>query len=79
MCARWHRGYAYIGWKIGWKITPIVQISSSHYFADTQHVMRRMEDMVVFFRKTLFLNHIFKQCNFHKTTAGMEHLPLLIM
>ncbi len=32
-----------------------------------------------FFRKTLFLNHIFKQCNFHKTTAGMEHLPLLIM
>lgn len=32
-----------------------------------------------YIRKTLFLNHIFKQCNFHKTTAGMEHLPLLIM
>ena len=25
------------------------QISPSHYFADTQHVMRRMEDMVDFF------------------------------
>ena len=55
MCARWHRGYAYIGWKIGWKIAPIVQISSSHYFADTQHVMRRMEDMVDFFAKHFFL------------------------
>ena len=25
------------------------QISPSHYFTDTQHVMRRMEDMVDFF------------------------------
>lgn len=29
--------------------TPIIQISSSHYFADTQHVARRLEDMVDFF------------------------------
>ena len=42
-------------WKIGWKITPIVQISSSHYFADTQHVMRRMEDMVDFSATRLYL------------------------
>ena len=36
-------------WKIGWKIPPIVQVSSSHYFTDTQHVARRLEDMVDFF------------------------------
>ena len=58
---------------------PIVQISPSHYFADTQHIILQNGGYGRFFRKTLFLNHIFKQCNFHKTTAGMEHLPLLIM
>ena len=45
-----------IGWKIGWKITPIVQVSSSHYLADTQHVVRRMEDMVdIFAYSILFI------------------------
>ena len=45
-----------IGWKIGWKITPIVQESSSHYFTDTQHVVRRMEDMVdIFAYSILFI------------------------
>ena len=43
-------------WKIGWKITPIVQVSSSHYFTDTQHVVRRMEDMVdIFAYSILFI------------------------
>ena len=43
-------------WKIGWKITPIIQISSSHYFTDTQHVVRRMEDMVdIFAYSILFI------------------------
>ena len=42
--------------KIGWKITPIVQVSSSHYFTDTQHVVRRMEDMVdIFAYSILFI------------------------
>ena len=43
-------------WKIGWKITPIVQVSPRHYFADTQHVVRRMEDMVdIFAYSILFI------------------------
>ena len=43
-------------WKIGWKTTPIVQVSSSHYFTDTQHVVRRMEDMVdIFAYSILFI------------------------
>ena len=43
-------------WKIGWKITPIVQVSSSHYFTDTQHVVRRLEDMVdIFAYSILFI------------------------
>ena len=43
-------------WKIGWKITPIIQISSRHYFADTQHVVRRMGDMVdIFAYSILFI------------------------
>ena len=45
-----------MSWKIGWKITPIIQVSSSHYFADTQHVVRRMEDMVdIFAYSILFI------------------------
>ena len=40
-------------WKIGWKIPPIVQKSSSHYFTDTQHVVRRMEDMIDIFVYTI--------------------------
>ena len=40
-------------WKIGWKITPIVQVSPSHYFTDTQHVVRRMEDMIDIFVYTI--------------------------
>ena len=45
-----------IGWKIGWKITPIVQVSSSHYFTDTQHVVRRLEDIVdIFTYSILFI------------------------
>ena len=45
-----------MNWKIGWKITPIVQVSSSHYFTDTQHVVRRMEDMVdIFAYSILFI------------------------
>ena len=43
-------------WKIGWKITPIVQVSPRHYFTDTQHVVRRMEDMVdIFAYSILFI------------------------
>ena len=43
-------------WKIGWKITPIVQASPSHYLADTQHVVRRLEDMVdIFVYSILFI------------------------
>ena len=45
-----------MSWKIGWKITPIIQISPSHYFTDTQHVVRRMEDMVdIFVYSILFI------------------------
>ena len=45
-----------MNWKIGWKIAPIVQVSSSHYFTDTQHVVRRMEDMVdIFAYSILFI------------------------
>ena len=45
-----------MNWKIGWKITPIVQVSPRHYFADTQHVVRRMEDMVdIFAYSILFI------------------------
>ena len=45
-----------MNWKIGWKITPIVQKSSSHYFTDTQHVVRRMEDIVdIFVYSILFI------------------------
>ena len=45
-----------MNWKIGWKITPIVQVSPSHYFTDTQHVVRRMEDMVdIFAYSILFI------------------------
>ena len=44
------------GWKMSWKITPIVQVSPSHYFTDTQHVVRRMEDMVdIFIYSILFI------------------------
>ena len=42
-------------WKIGWKITPIVQASPSHYLADTQHVVRRLEDMVDIFIYSIYL------------------------
>ena len=43
-------------WEIGWKITPIVQASSSHYFTDTQDVMRWLEDMVdIFIYSILFI------------------------
>jgi len=43
-------------WKIGWKITPIIQVSSSHYFTDTQHVAHRLEDMVdIFAYSILFI------------------------
>ena len=45
-----------MSWKISWKITPVVQVSSSHYFADTQHVVRLMEDMVdIFAYSILFI------------------------
>jgi hypothetical protein len=45
-----------MSWKIGWKIAPIVQVSSSHYFTDTQHVVRRLEDMVdIFVYSILFI------------------------
>ena len=45
-----------MSWKIGWKITPIVQVSSSHYLTDTQHVVRRMEDIVdIFVYSILFI------------------------
>ena len=45
-----------IGWKIGWKITTIGQVSSSHYFTDTQEVMRWLEDMVdIFIYSILFI------------------------
>ena len=43
-------------WEIGWKITPIGQVSSSHYFTDTQEVMRWLEDMVdIFIYSILFI------------------------
>ena len=39
-----------------WKITPIGQVSSSHYFTDTQEVMRWLEDMVdIFIYSILFI------------------------
>ena len=45
-----------MSWKIGWKITPIVQVSSSHYLTDTQHVAHRLEDMVdIFVYSILFI------------------------
>ena len=43
-------------WEIGWKITPIGQVSPSHYFTDTQEVMRWLEDMVdIFIYSILFI------------------------
>ncbi|WP_288179371.1 hypothetical protein, partial [Leyella stercorea] len=43
-------------WKIGWKIPPIIQVSSSHYFTDTQHVVHQMEDIVdIFTYSILFI------------------------
>ena len=43
-------------WEIGWKIAPIGQVSSSHYFNDTQEVMRWLEDMVdIFIYSILFI------------------------
>ena len=43
-------------WKIGWKIIPVIQVSSSHYFTDTQHVAHRLEDMVdIFAYSILFI------------------------
>ena len=53
-------------WEIGWKITPIGQVSSSHYFTDTQEVMRWLEDMVdIFIYSILF--HAATKLSSHRT------------
>ena len=38
-----------MSWKIGWEIIPIIQISSSLYLSDMQHVARRLVDMIDIF------------------------------
>ena len=53
-------------WEIGWKINPIGQVSSSHYFTDTQEVMRWLEDMVdIFIYSILF--HAATKLSSHRT------------
>ena len=55
MCARWHRGYAYIDWQMDWYIFPFWGASVSLYVVSIQRVVAMLTGMVDIFAKHFFI------------------------